>query len=111
MFRRTIICQAFDDCSGLHICFKLLESFAGLLNRPIIQADFESKYYSLLKMFSEDLNEVNTLFLKYKDDPPIAYNMAPVTGSLGWVRAMKDRISKAMEKLKSVSCLFLSLFH
>ena len=98
----TILCQAFDDCSGLYSCFRLLESFAGLLNRKHIQQDFEQKYFELLRIYSQDLDEVSQIFLKSKENPPIHYNMAPVTGAVAWVHELKDRISKAMDKLKTV---------
>lgn len=101
----TILSQSFDDCSGLSACFRLLESFAGLLNRPVIQHDFEKKYTALLRMYSDDLDEVAAIYAKYKSHPPIHYNMAPVTGAVAWVHELKDRISKSMEKLKSVSVL------
>ena len=99
----TIICQGFDDCGGIHTCFRLLESFSGLLSRPIIQTDFENKYFALLQMLSSDLDEVSLIFQSHKDNPPIHYNMAPVTGAVAWTHEMKERISKAMDKLKSVS--------
>ncbi|KAJ3158178.1 hypothetical protein HDU86_003133 [Geranomyces michiganensis] len=97
----TILSQSFDDCSGLNSCFRLLESFAGLLNRPVIQTDFEKKYFALLKMYSEDLDVVAAIFAHFRAHPPIHYNMAPVTGAVAWIHELKDRISKAMEKLKS----------
>ncbi|KAJ3249578.1 hypothetical protein HDU78_000105 [Chytriomyces hyalinus] len=99
----TILCQSFDDCSGLHSCFRLLESFAGLLNRPVIQQDFEKKYFSLLKTYSQDLDDANTIFLKFKDNPPIHYNMPPVTGAVAWTHELKDRIGKSMDKLKTLN--------
>ncbi|KAJ3220317.1 hypothetical protein HK099_004389 [Clydaea vesicula] len=99
----TIICQGFDDCAGLQTCFRLLESFSGLLSRPVIQHDFQKKYFSLIQMLSDDLDETNLIFQTYKDDPPIHYNMAPITGSLSWTHEVKDRITKAMEKLKSLN--------
>lgn len=98
----TIICQGFDDCAGLHTCFRLLESFAGLLSRPVIQKDFEQKYYALLDLLSKDLDDVNMIFQEFKDCPPIHNNMAPITGALAWTHEMKDRISKSIEKLKGV---------
>ncbi|KAJ3292200.1 hypothetical protein HDU79_001606 [Rhizoclosmatium sp. JEL0117] len=99
----TILCQSFDDCSGVHSCFRLLESFSGLLNRPVIQQDFEKKYFSLLKTYSQDLDDANVIFLKFKDNPPIHYNMPPITGAVAWTHELKDRIGKSMEKLKTLN--------
>ena len=110
----TILNQAFDDCPGLYSCFRLLESFGGLLNRPNIVRDFERKYFELLKIYSQDLDDVSTIFIKHKNNVPIHYNMAPVTGAVAWIHELKERIGKAMEKLKTVSSYFsliLSLSH
>jgi dynein heavy chain len=66
----TILCQAFDDCSSLYVSFRLIESFGGLVNRPIIQHDFESKYIYLLENFGTDIDEVHDIFVQYKHDRP-----------------------------------------
>ncbi len=39
----AVLTQAFDDCDTIEGKFKLLESFEGLLNRPIIQDELEKK--------------------------------------------------------------------
>lgn len=98
----TILNQSFDDCPGLYSCFRLLESFGGLLNRPNIIRDFEGKYFELLKIYSKDLDDVSAIFLKGKHNVPIHYNMAPVTGAVAWIHELKDRIGKAMEKINTV---------
>ncbi|KAJ3365528.1 hypothetical protein HDU91_002183, partial [Kappamyces sp. JEL0680] len=99
----TVLNQAFDDCPGLYSCFRLLESFGGLLNRPNIVRDFESKYFELLKIYSSDLDDVSAIFLKNKVNVPIHYNMAPVTGAVAWIHELKERIGKAMEKLRTLN--------
>ncbi|KAI8900476.1 dynein heavy chain and region D6 of dynein motor-domain-containing protein [Globomyces pollinis-pini] len=99
----TILNQAFDDCSGLYSCFRLLESFGGLLNRSNIIRDFEQKYFELLKIYSQDLDDVGVIFLRNKENCPIHYNMAPVTGAVAWIHELKNRIGKAMEKLKTLN--------
>jgi dynein heavy chain len=99
----TILCQGFEDCTGLHACFRLIESFSGLLSRPRIQHDFESKYFDLLQAYMRDLDDVKTIFLQGRVDAPIHYNMAPVTGAVAWCHELKERIGKAMEKLRSLN--------
>jgi dynein heavy chain len=83
----------------LQSCFRLLESFAGLLSRPAIQKDFEKKYTTLLTLYTKDLDDVNAIFIKFKDNPPMHYNAASVSGAIAWSRELKDRIEKSMEKL------------
>lgn len=106
----TIICQGFDDCSSLYSCFRLLDSFSGLLSRPIIQNDFGKKYFDLLDYIDRDLDNVFLIFQDHKDAPPIHSNMAPVTGALAWTHELKDRIQIYNEKLIGVRLAVLNMF-
>lgn len=99
----TILCQGFDDCSGIQSCFRLIEIFSGLLNRPTIQSLFEKKYFILLQMFSDDVDQVHKIFLAGKEHPPMHPNMAPVTGAVSWIHELKERIGKIMEKLNALN--------
>ncbi|KXS10801.1 hypothetical protein M427DRAFT_103173 [Gonapodya prolifera JEL478] len=99
----TIICQAFDDSANLQSSFKLLDSFAGLLTRPAIASDFESKYHVLVRLFSKDVDEVRSYFLKHRENPQLHYNAAPVTGALIWTKEMKERVGKSLERIKALN--------
>jgi dynein heavy chain len=46
--------------------FKLLESFEGLLTRPIIQDELEKKHITLLELYKQDLKLVQSIFLEGK---------------------------------------------
>jgi len=45
----SILSQGFDDSDTIFGRFKLLDSFEGLLNRPIIQDELEKKHSILLE--------------------------------------------------------------
>jgi len=47
----SILTQGFDDCDTIIGKFKLLDSFEGLLNRPIIQDELEKKHITLLELY------------------------------------------------------------
>lgn len=47
----SILTQGFDDCDTIIGKFKLLDSFASLLNRPIIQDELEKKHIVLLELY------------------------------------------------------------
>ena len=51
----SVITQGFDDCDTIHGRFKLLDSFEGLLNRPIIQDELEKKHIVLLDLYKQDM--------------------------------------------------------
>ena len=54
----SILTQGFDDCDTIIGKFKLLDSFEGLLNRPIIQDELEKKHINLLEIYKQDLKVV-----------------------------------------------------
>lgn len=58
----SILTQSFDDCDTIIGKFKMLDSFEGLLNRPIIQDELERKQINLLELFREDLKETQIMF-------------------------------------------------
>ncbi|KAJ3364693.1 hypothetical protein GGF32_001332 [Allomyces javanicus] len=98
----TILCQAFDDCAGITSCFRLLDSFAGLLNRKLIQRDLAPKYLELIKLMVRELDDVALIFKAGKANPPIHNNMAPVTGTLLWCMELRERVVRTFNKLQSL---------
>lgn len=99
----AILLAGFDDCSTLEARFKLLDSFEGLLDRPIIKDELEKKCNSLLYMYNEDLQRVQALFHDMKDTPRTSNNLPPVAGALTWVRGLHARISSPLERIKQLS--------
>ena len=54
----SVLTQGFDDNDTIIGKFKLLESFEGLLNWPIIQDELEKKHIILLELYKQDLKIV-----------------------------------------------------
>ena len=105
----SIITQGFDDMDTIYGRFKLLDSFEGLLTRPIIQDELEKKHIVLLESYKSDLKTVQSIFLEGKVlvdnlDPtaPIFNNMPPIAGALTWCRGLQERIKEPIEKLSSL---------
>ena len=99
----AVVSLAFDDCSTVYGRFKLLDSFDGLLDRPIIQDELEKKYVGLVQAYGQDLKSVQELFLQYRDNNcPISWNMPPITGALTWCRGLVERITHPMLKLNQL---------
>ena len=106
----AILTQSFDDTDTIIGKFKLLESFEGLLNRPIIQDELEKKHISLIEMFKEDLKAVQKLFIEGKAliekndaNMPIASNLPPVAGTLFWTKGLRERITDPMDRLSHIN--------
>ncbi|CAK4109520.1 unnamed protein product [Aphanomyces euteiches] len=99
----SVLTQGFDDCSTVFGRFKLLDSFEGLLNRPIIQDELEKKHVALVQAYGQDLKHVQELFLHSRDAPPISWNLPPIAGALTWCRGLIERIEHPMKKLKELN--------
>ena len=98
-----MLTQGFDDCATIYGKFKLLDSFEGLLERPIIQDELEKKHITLVQAYGMDLKRVQELFLTERDEPPITWNLPPIAGALSWCRGLKERILEPMLKLRQLN--------
>ena len=99
----SVLTQGFDDCATIYGRFKLLDSFEGLLERPIIQDELEKKHIALVQAYGADLKQVQELFLTERESPPIPNNFPPIAGALTWCRGLKERIQEPMAKLKQLN--------
>ena len=66
-----------------------MDAFDGLLERPIIQDELEKKHVTLIQAYSKDLKIVQELFLLHRENPPIANNLPPIAGGIGWCRGLQ----------------------
>ncbi|XP_039265498.2 dynein beta chain, ciliary-like [Styela clava] len=107
----NVICQGFDDCSGIESMFKMLNMFGTLLERPIIKRDFDHKYPMLLVSFNTTLDDVKRMFDSHVADvanetdirglhPLTHKNQPPVAGQLKWASEMCQRITWPMANFK-----------
>lgn len=106
----SVLTQSFDDCDTIIGKFKLLDSFEGLLNRPIIQDELERKQITLLELFKSDLKITQQIFQEGKllvervdERSPISSNMPPIAGALNWTRGLFDRVNEPMQRLSQLS--------
>ena len=98
----SVIVQAFDDSTTVIGCFKLFDSFEGLLEREIILSDLERKNTDLLNSYADDLRCVQEIFMEGREDPPIADNAPPHAGAVGWCRGLVERVEEPMTRLKGI---------
>jgi len=80
--------------------FNLLAKFKNIKTRPKIEQQMKNKYDDVLKKYKEELVEMNALFEKYKDNPPISKNMPPTAGRIEWARSIMGRVKGPIDKFK-----------
>lgn len=99
----SVLIQAFDDAPTMEAKFKLLESFEGLVERPIIRDELHLKKIPLIKGYMEDLHTIQDLFHQSKDKPLIDKNLPPVAGALAWCRTLRTRAEEPITKLREIT--------
>ncbi|KAJ1635860.1 flagellar outer dynein arm heavy chain beta [Pavlovales sp. CCMP2436] len=108
-----VINQGFDTAVTIQNSFKLLDSFADLLERDWIQSSVERKHLDLITQYGNELRTVQDLFQQNRnasllgrfyerDGPPLYTNMPPVSGALYWVRGLIARVEQPMAHLSPV---------
>ena len=104
----------FEECDTISKGFKLVDSFGDLLERDFVQADLEAKQLELIRIYAEELKQVQELFTRdrtgsaskakffERDGPPLYINMPPVSGALAWVQGLRRRLEEPMRSLMPV---------
>ena len=109
-----VLALGFEDCATVFAGFKLVDSFGEMLERDFIQSDLEAKHLELIRVYAEELKEVQELFTLDKtgmsskgkfferEGPPLYINMPPVSGALAWVQGLTRRLTDPMKSLSPV---------
>jgi len=103
----AVITQAFDDCTTIGNCFKLMDSFEGLLDRDLIATDLEKKHVDLMRAYGNEVHIVSEIFNAQKDRPTAPTNSAPRSGAVNWVRGLKQRIEEPMSRMQTLNVLVM----
>uniref|UniRef100_A0A4W3JPZ5 Dynein axonemal heavy chain 11 n=1 Tax=Callorhinchus milii TaxID=7868 RepID=A0A4W3JPZ5_CALMI len=106
----TILSAAFKDCSGLETAFKLLAVSGVFLERPAIVDIFSPNYFTILKMFGQELDRCKFLYdrhVEQKSAGMLNKNMPETSGHLKWAKELKERIQTPWSNFKFIHQLSL----
>uniref|UniRef100_A0A8B9I210 Dynein axonemal heavy chain 5 n=1 Tax=Anser brachyrhynchus TaxID=132585 RepID=A0A8B9I210_9AVES len=73
------------------------------------QIDLSEKYTIVLQQYSRDLDFVQNLYQKQKENPPIPRNIPPVTGKIMWAQQLYRKIDHPMRFFKKKTTLLKTL--
>ncbi|OON20369.1 dynein heavy chain, region 2, partial [Opisthorchis viverrini] len=74
-------------------------------NLKLPELDVESAYFRVLRQYSSELTLVANEYKRHKEDPPILWDMPPVSGRIAWARQLYRRIEEPMMIFKDHSKL------
>lgn len=79
----------------------LLQQFQTILQRETLKADLQDKYMVIFHNYGFDLEAVQTVYEKHKNNPPVPRNAPPIAGNIMWARQLLRRIEEPMRKFAS----------
>uniref|UniRef100_UPI0037E892BB dynein axonemal heavy chain 8-like n=1 Tax=Semicossyphus pulcher TaxID=241346 RepID=UPI0037E892BB len=78
------------------------------LNIPCLDADISNVLGLILQHYAKELEFVKKLYDKERDNPPLARNMPPVAGRIGWVRHLYKKIEDPITYIQKHSDILCS---
>ncbi|XP_035824314.1 dynein heavy chain 8, axonemal, partial [Aplysia californica] len=64
--------------------------------------DIEGGYASIIALYMQELDSMQLMYERDKEDPPTAWNLPPVAGKIYWVRHMLTHIAESVFLLQSI---------
>jgi len=87
---------------------ELMRKFADVIVREALQEDLDRKYMSIFRRYGEDLHNIQQLYEKHKDNPPIPRNMTRIAGNIHWSRQLLRRITNPIRQFQQQPRVFHS---
>ena len=57
----------------------------------------QEKYERILMYFGRDIETIQKIYQRHRNDPPVAWDLPPIAGKIAWARQMYRRIQEPME--------------
>ena len=92
--------RSFENIGSIDQSLLLLKKYQSILNRENLRSDLESKLSVIFHNYGLELSRVESIYERYKHDPPITRNMPPVAGNIAWARLLLKRVEDPMLKFQ-----------
>lgn len=98
---REFIDKCFEVNDSIEGALKMLSKFKTIITRESFRKDLESKHILIFRNYGQELLRVQDMYEKFKQSPPIARDMPPVAGNIGWSRLLLKRIEDPMKMFQA----------
>ena len=105
---QSFINSAFENISSTEQALNLLQQFQTILQRDTLRADLQDKYMVIFHNYGFDLENVQAVYEKHKNNPPVPRNAPPIAGNIMWARQLLRRIEEPMRKFASNQAIMSS---
>jgi len=98
---KKFIETAFQELRSAGGAFDLVTSFETIKSRGTINAHIAARYQDILQRFSEELEQLEELFMAGKSNPPKVKDYPTVAGAIAWATALYKRAKRTILKFRS----------
>ena len=93
--------KSFENVTNIKHSLKVLNNFKRTLKRDSVISSLDEKMGVIFKQYGNDLEQVQVLYEKHKQAPPMPRNMPPVAGNITWSRHLLKRIEGPMKSFET----------
>ena len=104
---QLFISTSLNDINSIDKQLDLLYKFSHVLQKQSLHDDLQQKYLLIFKQYGDELNSIQSIYERYKDNPPVGRNMSRISGNIQWSRQLLRRITTPIKKFQ----LHPSVFH
>ena len=99
---KQFIDASFKKLRSAEGAFDLLQNIKNIKSRESINKQLMGKWYEILDQYAREVDIIEDIFKKYKDNPPCAKNQPTVAGAISWSHSLFDRIKKTIVRFQSL---------
>jgi dynein heavy chain len=99
---KIFINQSFKKLRSAEGAFEMLLRFKNIRSRDAINTEMMKKFTDILLQYMKEVDVINEIFLKNKQNPTLAKNHPPASGSIAWSRFLFKSIKRPMLKFLTI---------
>ncbi|XP_035641685.1 dynein axonemal heavy chain 10 [Oncorhynchus keta] len=99
----NFIDQSFKTLRSASAAFDMLLKFKHIRSREAINNQMMMKFNDILAQYCKEVDIINGIFVKCKDNPPLNKNQPPVAGAIYWERSLFHHIKHTIIRFLEVT--------
>ncbi|CAH3041642.1 unnamed protein product [Pocillopora meandrina] len=88
--------NCFDRIPSTQRALRLIRKFERL-SLDSLKDTIQEKYERILMYYGRDIDTIQKIYQRHRNDPPVAWDLPPIAGKIAWARQMYRRIQEPME--------------
>ncbi|EGF80533.1 hypothetical protein BATDEDRAFT_25191 [Batrachochytrium dendrobatidis JAM81] len=105
---KQFIDASFKKLRSAEGAFDLLQNIKNIKSRESINKQLMGKWYEILDQYTREVDIIDEIFKKHKDNPPCAKNQPRTAGAIAWSHSLFIRIKKTIVRFQSLQEMLTS---